>query len=115
MLPEQQKPISLGIKTMNKPINYSKLKQETAEVADFHHKRIRREMKIEVKKESSTRPEGNYEYEQLIAEEANFNAKPMIEIAAFFIAEGRGFAPGKELSDWLRAEADVERLLRGVH
>ena len=103
---------------MNKPINsinYSKRKQENADAVDFHHKRIHREMKIDVKKESSVRPEGNYEYEQLIAEEANFNAKPMIEIAAFFIAEERGFAPGNELSDWLRAEADVERLLRGVH
>lgn len=100
---------------MNKPISYSKHKQDTAEAVDFHHKRMRREMKIEVKKESSSKPEGNYEYEQLIAEEAGFNAKPLIETAAYFIAEGRGFAPGKELSDWLRAESEVEGLLRGVH
>ena len=100
---------------MNKPISYSKHKQEAAETVDFHHKRMHREMKIEVKKESSSKPEGNYEYEQLIAEEAGFNAKPLIETAAYFIAEGRGFAPGKELSDWLRAEAEVEGLLRGVH
>ncbi len=100
---------------MNKTISYSKHKQETAEAADFHHKRMHREMKIEVKKESSSKPEGNYDYEQQVAEEACFNAKPLIETAAYFIAEGRGFAPGDALSDWLRAEADVEGLLRGVH
>ncbi len=90
-------------------------RQETAEradVADFHSRRIRREQKIETKKESSIKPEGNYEYEQLIAEEASFYAKPMIEEAAFFIAERRGFAPGRELSDWLQAEASVEYSLR---
>ena len=38
----------------------------------------------------------------------------MIEEAAYFLAEHRGFAPGKEMSDWLRAEADVEGLLQGV-
>ncbi len=99
---------------MNKPISYSKHKQ-TAEAVDFHHKRMHREMKIEVKKESSSKPEGNYEYEQLIAEDAGFNAKPLIETTAYFIAERRGFAPGRELSDWLRAEAEVECLLRGVY
>lgn len=102
-------------KTLSGPEDQSALSLETAEVADFHSKRMRREEKIEVKKESSTKPEGNYEYEQLVAEEAGFNAKPMIEKAAFFIAEGRAFAPGHELSDWLAAEAEVEGLLRGAH
>jgi hypothetical protein len=31
--------------------------------------------------------------------------------AAYFRAERRGFAPGNEISDWLDAEADVERML----
>ena len=31
--------------------------------------------------------------------------------AAYFRAEQRGFAPDNELSDWLDAEADVERML----
>jgi hypothetical protein len=31
--------------------------------------------------------------------------------AAYFRAEQRGFALGNELSDWLDAEADVERML----
>ncbi len=48
----------------------------------------------------------------MIAEEASFNAKPMIEEATFFIAERRGFTPGAELSDWLQAEAETENLLR---
>lgn len=90
-------------------------RQETAglaDVAEFHSKRIRREEKIETRKESPIKPQGNYEYEQLIAEEASFYAKPMIEEAAFFLAERRGFAPGSELSDWLQAEARVEYSLR---
>lgn len=31
----------------------------------------------------------------------------MIEEAAYFLAEKRGFTPGHELDDWLKAEAQV--------
>lgn len=31
--------------------------------------------------------------------------------AAYFIAEGRGFAPGRELDDWLAAEAQIKTQL----
>ena len=31
----------------------------------------------------------------------------LVEQAAYFIAERRGFAPGNELDDWLQAEAEV--------
>jgi hypothetical protein len=31
-----------------------------------------------------------------------------IALAAYFIAERRGFAPGRELDDWLAAEAEIE-------
>lgn len=31
--------------------------------------------------------------------------------AAYFRAEQRGFSPGNEMSDWLDAEADVDRML----
>ncbi len=88
--------------------------KEIAEASEFHAKRIKREAKIETKKESSSKPSGDYEYEQLVAEDANFNTKPMIEEAAFFIAEQRGFAPGSEMTDWLKAEAEVEGLLRST-
>jgi hypothetical protein len=30
-----------------------------------------------------------------------------IELKAYFLAEQRGFGPGGELDDWLRAEAEV--------
>ena len=43
---------------------------------------------------------GGTQREQLIAE------------AAYFRAEQRGFAPGNEMSDWLDAESDVERMLK---
>lgn len=34
-----------------------------------------------------------------------------IEIAAYYIAERRGFAPGNPADDWAQAEAEIERLL----
>lgn len=71
-------------------------------------------LKIEARRESGLRPEGNYEYEQMIAEDVNFGVHHMIEEAAFFIAMRRGFAPGNELGDWLQAEADIEALLHGT-
>lgn len=83
------------------------------EAGEFHDERLRQEKAIEIKTESSTRPTGNYEYEQLIAENAGLNAKPMIEVAAYYIAQRRDFSPGHELSDWLLAEAEIEACLRG--
>jgi hypothetical protein len=35
----------------------------------------------------------------------------MIEQAAFFRAERRGFAPGHEFEDWLAAEAEIAALV----
>lgn len=86
--------------------------QSKIEAAEFHSKRMSRELKIKTKKKSANRPAGNDEYEQLIAEDADFNTRYMIAEAAYFIAKRRGFAPGHELADWLRAEINVESLLR---
>lgn len=35
----------------------------------------------------------------------------MIAAAAYYRAECRGFAPGRELEDWLEAEAEIDRQL----
>lgn len=35
-----------------------------------------------------------------------------IAVAAYYLAEQRGFSPGRELEDWLRAEEEVESRLR---
>jgi len=35
----------------------------------------------------------------------------MICVAAYYRAEQRGFAPGQEVTDWVTAEAEVDRLL----
>lgn len=35
----------------------------------------------------------------------------LVERAAYFRAEKRGFAPGCELEDWVEAEAEVLRLI----
>ena len=37
--------------------------------------------------------------------------KHYIEMAAYYIAERRGFAAGNLLDDWVRAEAEIDRLL----
>jgi len=34
-----------------------------------------------------------------------------IEVAAFYIAEQRGFAPGNPMDDWVAAEAEIDRLI----
>jgi hypothetical protein len=33
----------------------------------------------------------------------------MIATAAYYLAERRGFAPGRELDDWLEAESSLGR------
>jgi Protein of unknown function (DUF2934) len=35
----------------------------------------------------------------------------MIRDAAYFLAQRRGFAPGHDLEDWLRAEREVDAAL----
>jgi hypothetical protein len=39
----------------------------------------------------------------------------MIAEAAYFLAQRRGFAPGGELDDWLRAEQQVDASLGTQH
>jgi Protein of unknown function (DUF2934) len=34
-----------------------------------------------------------------------------VEVAAYHIAERRGFAPGNPLDDWAQAEAEIDRLI----
>lgn len=34
-----------------------------------------------------------------------------VEMAAYYIAERRGFVPGDPLTDWVLAEAEIDRLL----
>ena len=37
--------------------------------------------------------------------------RQLVQVAAYFIAERRGFGSGREVEDWLEAEAEVERML----
>jgi hypothetical protein len=37
--------------------------------------------------------------------------RKMIEIAAYFLAEHRGFAPGEADADWLRAEQAIDAMI----
>jgi hypothetical protein len=90
------------------------VKVERAAVTDFHNQRITSEAAFDAIREDCGPPVGNYEYEQMIAENASASTdiRKMIGDEAYLIAERRGFAPGGEESDWLQAEIDVERQLR---
>lgn len=35
-----------------------------------------------------------------------------VEVAAYYIAEQRGFHGGSEMDDWVKAEAEIDRLVR---
>jgi hypothetical protein len=35
-----------------------------------------------------------------------------VEVAAYYIAERRGFTGGSEMADWVQAEAEIDRLLQ---
>lgn len=38
----------------------------------------------------------------------------MVAVAAFYLAEQRGFSSGQEMEDWLRAEKEIESLVAGT-
>ena len=52
--------------------------------------------RVPVRKSRTKAPDTGVERERKVAE------------AAYFLAQSRGFAPGSELDDWLRAEAVVD-------
>ena len=43
---------------------------------------------------------------------SNEHRRHYIELAAFYIAERRGFNGGNTLEDWLKAEAEIDNLLQ---
>lgn len=88
--------------------------QEITEAAVFHANRLIQTKKIQTKRDSSNKPEGNYDYEQMVAEDIVFNTKAMIAEAAYFIAKRRGFVAGNEISDWLQAEIELELSLHNA-
>jgi hypothetical protein len=85
--------------------------QAITAAADFHSGRRSRESKS--RRKYANPPVGNYEYEQMVAEDAAFRSKRVSE-AAYFLAERRGFASGEELRDWLQAETQIEELSRAA-
>jgi Protein of unknown function (DUF2934) len=49
----------------------------------------------------------------LLPEGLDFRAarEEMIRVAAYCVAEKRGFVPGTELEDWLIAESEIDAIL----
>jgi 4-alpha-glucanotransferase len=40
--------------------------------------------------------------------------REMVAVAAYYLAEQRGFAPGKDVEDWVRAEQYIDDMVRGL-
>jgi hypothetical protein len=38
----------------------------------------------------------------------------MVAVAAYFLAERRGFSPGREVEDWWQAAAVIDRMLQDM-
>jgi Protein of unknown function (DUF2934) len=55
----------------------------------------------------------SYENRTSIPEEETMEeqTRSMIEEAAYYLAEKRGFAPGHELDDWLKAKAQIMKII----
>lgn len=64
----------------------------------------------QIASEEQTAPDREPMPEQTIAER-----EAQIAIAAFYFAEARGFEPGHDLDDWLRAEEQIDAGHAGVH
>jgi len=88
--------------------NSEKSIQAASEAADFHAERMTQKREVLATRELANKPQGNDEYEQGIAEDANFNTDRLIAEEAFQIAKRRDAEAGDTLSDWLQAEATVE-------
>jgi hypothetical protein len=59
-------------------------------------------------------PVGFYDHVELYAApHFSEDRQACIAKAAYFIAEQRGFAPGRDLEDWLAAENEVDQRLIG--
>ncbi len=61
-------------------------------------------------RKSGSRNDGKTKYAPRLSPEER---ELLVAEAAYFIAERRGFAAGRELDDWLQAEAEVSRRLGG--
>jgi hypothetical protein len=48
------------------------------------------------------------------ASPAGFDRLRMVEMAAYFRAERRGFEPGHEVEDWIAAEAEIDALFQAA-
>jgi Protein of unknown function (DUF2934) len=53
-------------------------------------------------------PTGEESFDALKFREAR---EEMIRVAAYYIAEKRGFVPGEELENWLIAESEIDAIL----
>lgn len=62
-------------------------------------------------KPKATKPAAAPSKSALSAEQRNH----YVEVAAFYIAERRGFVPGNPADDWCAAELEVDRLIASGH
>lgn len=56
----------------------------------------------------AAKPAGRPKRSAAISQEQRRN---YVEVAAYYIAERRGFTPGDPMQDWVEAESEIDRLL----
>ncbi len=80
--------------------------------------------KVSTQKPGSAKPVAAHTDPALVHLKASTAPKPKltleqrhhyVSVAAFYIAERRGFTLGNPADDWLAAEAEVERLIASGH
>jgi hypothetical protein len=55
---------------------------------------------------------GQFETRVAIPELTPDQRRYYVEVAAYYIAERRGFHGGSEMDDWVQAESEIDRLIR---
>ncbi len=82
--------------------------RQTQRASPSQHGKISRP-KVAVTKPDRRRAQRRGDAEVTISPEERLQ---LVSLGAYYRAEARGFAPGRELEDWLEAEGEVETSLR---
>lgn len=98
-------------KTVTKKSTVSEVIEKVPAVVAEPSKTVKKpstKTKSEAKPKTGTTPTVQGETKPSLSPEQR---KHYVEVAAFYIAERRGFAPGNPAEDWIAAELEVDRLI----
>lgn len=100
-----------------KPTKTSASKRATTPPAKSAVKAVAAEKKpaakaVKPKAETTAKPARSRARKPMIGQDQRRN---YVEVAAYYIAARRDFAPGDPFQDWVEAEAEIDRLLAEGH